>query len=73
MDEIEIMEQDIRNLRSKLESSVSDIGDWKVVKCYEATLKGLPSPYDIDDLLHRRQLVRDEINSIQDKIASVKT
>lgn len=68
MDEIEIVEQEIRNLTSVLESSVSDIGDWKVIKCYEASLKGERMPYNVDDLLYRRQIIRDKINYLQDEL-----
>ena len=70
MSEIEMLEQEIRNLTSELESSVSDIGDWKIVKCYEASLKGKPMPYDIQELTEARQAVRDRINELQREIGN---
>lgn len=64
----EELEQRIRDLTCDLESSVSPIGDWKVIKCYEAALKGIEPPYDVDELTKARQAVRDEINRIQNEL-----
>lgn len=58
-------QQEIINLRLKLSSDLSDIGDYKVVKTYEARLKGEADPYDTDKLLSERQEIRDEINKLQ--------
>ena len=58
-------QQEIINLRLKLSSDLSDIGDYKVVKTYEARLKGEADPYDTDDLIAKRKAVRDEINKLQ--------
>ena len=58
-------QQEIINLRLKLSSDLSDIGDYKVVKTYEARLKGEADPYDTDKLLSERQAVRDELNKLQ--------
>lgn len=71
MEEIEILEQEIRNLTSQLTSSVSSVGDWKVVKCYEASLVGLEPPYDINALHAERQAIRDRINEIQHRIEEI--
>ena len=61
-------QQEIINLRLKLSSDLSDIGDYKVVKIYEARLKGEEDPYDTDDLIAKRQAVRDEINKLQHEL-----
>lgn len=53
---------------SRLSSSASDIGDWKVIKCYEASLQSLPLPYDIDELMEKRQQMRNRINEIQEQL-----
>jgi len=53
---------------SRLSSSASDIGDWKVIKCYEASLQSKPMPYDIDDLMQKRQMMRNRINEIQEQL-----
>lgn len=44
---------------------MSDIGDYKLVKTYEARLKGEADPYDTDDLIAKRRAVRDELNKLQ--------
>lgn len=50
------------NLRSQLESSVSEIGDWKLVKHLEYIAAGLSSPYDIAEVYAQRQAVRDQLS-----------
>lgn len=71
-EELEMLREDleaqIRVLVSSLSSSNSDIGDWKVIKCYEASLQGTEMPYDLATLLAKRQLARDEINSLQKRL-----
>ena len=36
----ERIESEIRTLQSKLDAPTSDIGDWKIIKIYEARLSG---------------------------------
>lgn len=48
-------------LKAKLSST-----DYKVSKCYEASLLELPLPYDIDSLHAERQTMRGEINRLQE-------
>lgn len=64
----EIIESTIRALISSLDAPTSDIGDWKIIKIYEARLKGEPDPYDYDELAEARQNVRDEINRLQEEL-----
>lgn len=52
-------------LMSSLSANTSDIGDWKVIKIYEARLKGEQDPYDFDELAAKRQAARDRINEVQ--------
>lgn len=59
------IEARIRELVSKLDAPTSEIGDWKIIKIYEARLQGEPDPYDYDELAAARQAVRDEINELQ--------
>lgn len=61
----ETIEARIRELVSRLDAPTSDIGDWKVVKCYEAKLLNKELPYDLETLMSERQAVRDEINGLQ--------
>ena len=50
----------IEELKNLLSSS-----DYKVAKCYEASLIGDEAPYDIVSLHSERQSQRDRINSLQ--------
>lgn len=58
----------IGELVSSLSAASSDIGDWKVIKCYEAKLLGEELPYDINELMTERQKARDEINELQQQL-----
>ena len=58
-------QQEIINLRCHLTSDVSEIGDYKIVKTYEARLQNETDPYDTADLLKKRQEVRDKINQLE--------
>ena len=59
------IESQIRTLQSRLDAPTSDIGDWKIIKIYEARLSGESDPYNFDELKAARQAVRDEINTLQ--------
>lgn len=61
----ERIESEIRTLQSKLDAPTSDIGDWKIIKIYEARLSGENDPYNFDELKAARQAVRDKINELQ--------
>lgn len=61
----ERIESEIRTLQSKLDAPTSDIGDWKIIKIYEARLSGESDPYDYEELTAARQAVRDKINELQ--------
>ena len=63
------IESEIRGLVSELTAPTSPIGDWKVIKCYEAKLQGKPLPYDLDELMNARQAVRDRINVLEAQLA----
>lgn len=52
-------------LMSSLSANTSAIGDWKVIKIYEARMKGDEDPYDFDELAAQRQAARDRINEVQ--------
>lgn len=61
----ERIESEIRTLQSKLDAPTSDIGDWKIIKIYEARLSGESDPYDYEELKAARQAMRDKINELQ--------
>lgn len=54
----------IDTLKAELAAS-----DYKVTKCYEASLVGDSLPYDIAELHRERQSIRDEINRLEALIA----
>lgn len=61
----ERIESEIRTLQSKLDAPTSNIGDWKIIKTYEARLSGESDPYNFEELKAARQAVRDKINELQ--------
>lgn len=69
---IQEKQQEIINLQAHLASKNSEIGDYRVIKCYEATLSGAKTmPYDTATLLAERQKVRDKINALQAEVAQL--
>lgn len=65
------IEQEIYEKMKSLSDSQSSIGDWKIIKCYEAKLKGEELPYNLDELMEQRQAVRDGINTLQAELESL--
>ena len=65
------IEARIRELVSKLGAPNSAVGDWKIIKCYEASLAGRELPYDITELMEARQTIRDEINELQTELETL--
>ena len=69
---IQEKQQEIINLQAHLASKNSEIGDYRVIKCYEATLSDAKTmPYDTTTLLAERQKVRDKINALQAEVAQL--
>ena len=68
---IQEKEQRIRDLTADLSSAASPIGDWKVIKIYEARMKQEADPYNFEELTAARQAARDEINRLQTEIAEL--
>ncbi len=52
-----------------LKAELSD-GDYRIIKCYEASLAQTDMPYDIDTIHEERQMIRDKINELEIKLAS---
>lgn len=61
-----ILSQEVINLESQLAAT-----DYKVIKTYEARLKGNDDPYDTESILNARQKVRDQINEKQQQLAAL--
>lgn len=59
------IKKEIDNLKNQL----SD-GDYRVIKCYEASLANVNMPYDIDEIYKERQVIRDKINELEEKLAN---
>lgn len=70
-EERDAIESQIRTLQSKLDAPTSDIGDWKIIKIYEARLSGESDPYDYEELKTARQAVRDKINELQAELETL--
>lgn len=59
---------EMQQLLSNLAANTSNIGDWKVIKIYEARMKGETDPYDFGELMEKRQATRDRINEIREEL-----
>lgn len=66
------IEQKIRDLKTKLSCQESDIGDWKIAKCIEYSTLGMEPPYDLQELHKQRQVIRDEIGTLEEELAKCK-
>lgn len=58
------LEAELRELHSQLDASSSDVGDWKIIKIYEARLQNLPDPYNYEELSAKREAIRERIREI---------
>lgn len=58
----------IEMLKNRLSSQFSDVGDWKIIKCYEYKLMEQEPPYDVERLNEERQTIRDEINRLEGEL-----
>ena len=61
---------DVQKIRAEIQTLKDELSatDYRVMKCYEASLTGAPLPYDIDSLSTERQLKRDRINELEAKM-----
>lgn len=55
-------------MKLKLSSATSEIGDYRIIKTYEARLNNEEDPYDTKSILAKRQEIRDKINALQQKL-----
>ena len=70
--EIASKETEIRALRSALAENTSEIGDWKIIKIYEARLQNKTDPYNLEEILAERETTRERINQIREDIENLK-
>ena len=54
---------------SNLSANTSPIGDWKVMKIYEARMRGDEDPYNFEELAAQRQAARNRISDIKVELA----
>lgn len=71
MQQRELIESEIRSLVSQLSAPSSPIGDWKVIKIYEARLSNQPDPYNYEELKTARQNARNRINELQTQLGQL--
>ena len=55
-------------MKLKLSSATSEIGDYRIIKTYEARLNNEKDPYDTKSILAKRQEIRDKINALQQQL-----
>lgn len=67
-DRINALRAELAQLMSNLSANTSSIGDWKIIKIYEARMEGQEDPYDFDSLAAARQATRVRINEIQKEL-----
>lgn len=63
----EIKRNNILNEIASLKQELTN-GDYKVIKCYEATMLQLEPPYDLNLLVQERQALRDRINELEKEL-----
>lgn len=61
------MQLNDKYIQKQIDKAKQDLAstDYKVTKCYEASLVGDPLPYDMQQLHTSRQALRDQINSLE--------
>lgn len=67
-DRINALKAELAQLMSNLSANTSSIGDWKVIKIYEARIEGKEDPYDFNELAAARQATRVRINEVQEEL-----
>ncbi len=69
---IEDKEREITSLRTALTAEVSEYGDYRIIKTYEARLKGEPDTYNIEPIIAKREEMRLRINELEAEIADLR-
>ena len=55
-------------MKLELSSATSEIGDYRIIKTYEARLNNEKDPYDTKSILAKRQEIRDKINDLRQQL-----
>lgn len=58
---------DKKKIKTEIETlkEILSDGDYRVIKCYEASLAKKSLPYNIDEIYEERQKIRDRINELE--------
>lgn len=66
---------DIQKYKRKIQDLKDELAgsDYKITKCYEASLMGYELPYDLQELHKMRQDVRDRINGLENVLSSIQS
>lgn len=70
-EKIERINTRISELKNMLSAQSSTIGDWKLIKQFEASMQGLNAPYTNEEMKvyhDSRAKVRDEINKLENEL-----
>lgn len=67
-----LIQTEILQLRNQLSADTSDIGDYRIMKIYEARINAEPDPYSADTLIAQRQAARDRINTLKKEIRELR-
>ena len=60
-------------MKLELSSRTSEIGDYRIIKTYEARLNNEEDPYDTKSILAKRQEIRDKINALQKELDTLQS
>ena len=66
------IQTEILRLRNQLSADTSDVGDYRIMKIYEARINAEPDPYSADTLIAQRQAARDRINTLKKEIRELR-
>lgn len=63
---------DRKKVRKEIETLKAELsdGDYRIIKCYEASLAKANLPYDIETIHQEREAIRDKINELEIKLTS---
>ena len=69
--QIRDVERELIELRGALSSETSEYGDYRIIKTFEAQLKGDPDIYNITPIMEKREKMRLRINELEAKMAEL--
>ena len=61
-----IKERKIKEIKQNL-----TLTDYKIIKCYEASMRQMPLPYNLEELATQRDTWREEINQLEQELKNL--